>query len=84
MCHRNGVTVLGTFIVEWEEGEALLQRILSDRDLLLRVAHQLVAIARHRGFEGWLLNVECPVKAELVPELKLFCSLVSAECRVVW
>lgn len=70
-CHRNGVKCLGTFLVEgnsqMHEMEALLQGPpiydTGDSDPLRLwspyYADKLVAIAKHYGFDGWLINIEC-------------------------
>ncbi|KAI8639429.1 endo-b-N-acetylglucosaminidase [Parasitella parasitica] len=70
-CHRNGVQCLGTFLVEgsnqMHEMEALLHGPptlnSSDNDPMRLwspfYADKLVAIAKHYGFDGWLINIEC-------------------------
>ncbi|KAI8092805.1 endo-b-N-acetylglucosaminidase [Halteromyces radiatus] len=72
-CHRNGISCLGTFIVEndqMHELEQLLhgplgsQHIGKQDDDPMRLwspyfADKLVAIAKHYGFDGWLMNIEC-------------------------
>ncbi|CEP18142.1 hypothetical protein [Parasitella parasitica] len=70
-CHRNGVQCLGTFLVEgnnqMHEMEALLHGpptlASSDNDPMRLwspfYADKLVAIAKHYGFDGWLINIEC-------------------------
>ncbi|CAO0798167.1 unnamed protein product [Mucor circinelloides] len=70
-CHRNGVQCLGTFLVEgnnqMHEMEALLHgppTLNNNSDDPMRLwssfyADKLVAIAKHYGFDGWLINIEC-------------------------
>lgn len=55
-CHRSGVKVLGTFIVE--PGSAQVERILDEVDGSFWVATQLAQIAKAYGFDGWLINIE--------------------------
>ena len=65
----HGVQILGTIITEWDEGKAMLEEILSDaekRDKFVRIC---VKIAATHGFHGWLLNIENPVREELIPSL---------------
>ena len=57
--HRNGVPVLGTFIVEWAEGAAIAARAFESRAAAERTAQQLAAVAHHFGFDGWLVRC-CP------------------------
>ncbi|KAI9877757.1 MAG: hypothetical protein M1830_002922 [Pleopsidium flavum] len=54
--HRNGVKVLGTFIVEPQSPD--VDRILLEADGDFHVAKQLACIADTFGFDGWLLNLE--------------------------
>ncbi|KAK4518975.1 uncharacterized protein ATC70_009202 [Mucor velutinosus] len=70
-CHRNGVQCLGTFLVDgnnqMHEMEALLYgppTLNNSSDDPMRLwspfyADKLVAIAKHYGFDGWLINIEC-------------------------
>lgn len=54
--HRNGVKILGTFIVE--PGTLHVERMLDQVNGEFIVAKQLAAIADAFGFDGWLLNIE--------------------------
>ena len=55
-CHRNGVKVLGTFIIE--PGTLEADCILDFNDGQFWVANQLARLARCYGFDGWLINIE--------------------------
>jgi hypothetical protein len=55
---RAGPQVLGTFITEWAEGRAKCEQLLASRAAAEEAAEQLVALALHHGFEGWLVNIE--------------------------
>eukprot|EP00741_Cyanophora_paradoxa_P013513 tig00020693_g13047.t1 len=68
--HRHGVSVLGTFITEWKEGEAENLRLLEGPpggpappagEPSYYYAERLVDVAQYYGFDGWLLNFESPV-----------------------
>jgi mannosyl-glycoprotein endo-beta-N-acetylglucosaminidase len=50
--------VLGTFITEWGLGARRCSRLFKDAAAAQAVADQLLAIAKHYGFEGWLINIE--------------------------
>lgn len=57
--HRNGVKVLGTFLIEGDEGSTEMGRVLekgSEGEFLF--ATQLARISETYGFDGWLLNFE--------------------------
>lgn len=70
--HRNGVQVLGTIIVEFDEAKNILDELLNSRQDLYRFVEAFVLVAKSFGFDGWLLNIECGVDAEQVPKLKEF------------
>jgi endo-beta-N-acetylglucosaminidase D len=62
--HRNGVKSVGTFLVEpqTKDSDRLLKRAL-DQDVEERnssptLATKLASIAKHYGFDGWLINIE--------------------------
>lgn len=70
--HLNGVKVIGTFIVENNDGTKVLNEILKSRELVERVADSLVEISKRLKFEGYLLNIEVTVPHEKVEMLKHF------------
>ena len=57
-CHRNGVKILGTFILEGDAKAKHAERMFDQLDGEFVVARQLAAMARAYGFDGWLLNIE--------------------------
>lgn len=58
--------VLGTIITEWDAGKVLLESLLEDPAATATFVARCVDIAGHHGFHGWLVNIENPVKKELV------------------
>ncbi|KAH9882920.1 hypothetical protein J1614_000286 [Plenodomus biglobosus] len=60
--HRNGVNVLGTVLVEPQTSgtEQLLENVTSAAGITFPMVKKLVAIARHYGFDGYLINIEKP------------------------
>ena len=79
--HRNGVKVLGTFIVE--PGKAHVERLLRQANGEFIVAKQLAAMADVFGFDGWLLNVELEFpKAIRNPTWKI-CALIRSLKRLL-
>jgi endo-beta-N-acetylglucosaminidase D len=54
--HRNGVKVLGTFLIERHTPH--IEKILEQKNGSFTVAKQLAAMAHAYGFDGWLLNIE--------------------------
>ncbi|XP_075234675.1 cytosolic endo-beta-N-acetylglucosaminidase [Lycorma delicatula] len=56
--HRNGVSVLGTFITENDSGEEMWEKIIDDTDLMRDVINQLVEICNYYHFDGYFLNIE--------------------------
>ncbi|KAF2789593.1 glycoside hydrolase family 85 protein [Melanomma pulvis-pyrius CBS 109.77] len=68
--HRNGVKVLGTFLIEpqTKDTQRLLERNTVTRGakdtVTFPMATKLADIARHYGFDGWLVNIEKPFPKE--------------------
>ena len=63
--HKEGVRVLGTVIVEWEEGARQLTALLDEP----AHAEALVRLCEYHRFDGWLFNVEAPVACNRIPDL---------------
>lgn len=60
---------MGTVIVErW----SLLSEVLQSEQYMRRIVEALVLIAKCCRFDGWFLNIECEVKSELIPLLRMF------------
>jgi hypothetical protein len=60
--HRNGVKALGTILLEpqTKETERLLQHTGDGDNMKFGLATQLAEIAKHYGFDGFLVNIEKP------------------------
>ncbi|XP_029455015.1 cytosolic endo-beta-N-acetylglucosaminidase isoform X2 [Rhinatrema bivittatum] len=57
--HKHGVSVLGTFITEWEAGARVCESFLAGEESSFRaVADQMVRVAQFYRFDGWLINIE--------------------------
>lgn len=87
VCHRSGVKVLGTFLVEHSEGSSEAGRLFekgSEGEYLF--ATQLERIRETYGFDGWLLNIESSFPLPWSPlELqKWIKELKAAGGEVVW
>ncbi|XP_069055786.1 cytosolic endo-beta-N-acetylglucosaminidase [Pleurodeles waltl] len=69
--HRHGVSVLGTFITEWDGGAKTCESFLAGEEATyFAVADQLVRIAEFYHFDGWLINIEntlSPVSVKNMP-----------------
>ena len=67
--HRNGVKVIGTAFfapLAWGGSAKTLEAFLrEDGEGRFPAADRLVEIARHYGFDGWLINQETDVSPEL-------------------
>ncbi|KAM3422612.1 hypothetical protein BST61_g101 [Cercospora zeina] len=88
-CHRNGVTVLGTFIVE--PGSTDVECILQQDELgSFWVARKLANMAKCSGFDGWLINIETSFSllswsaAKLEGFLRQLRAELGVEGKVVW
>ena len=87
--HRNGVKVLGTFIVE--PGKVHVERMLAQVNGEFTVAKRLAAMAHIFGFDGWLLNVELEFPEAISHPTEKICALIRSLKRqlgpagnVVW
>lgn len=58
--------MLGTFITEFGPGKQRCSRLFASTASAEAVAEQLVRLALHHGFEGWLVNIENPLTPEQV------------------
>ncbi|KAF2660203.1 glycoside hydrolase family 85 protein [Lophiostoma macrostomum CBS 122681] len=64
--HRNGVKCIGTLLVEpqTKESDRLLERVFApnveEGNPTFTLATKLASIAKHYGFDGWLINIEKP------------------------
>lgn len=89
-CHRNGVKVLGTFIVE--PGTEDVERMFSTTagGSVYVLAEKLSQMAKSYGFDGWLINIEeiFPVlewkASHMEGFLRQLRSDLGTEGKVVW
>ncbi|KAI3799929.1 hypothetical protein L1987_35235 [Smallanthus sonchifolius] len=72
--HKHGVKVLGTFIVEWDEGRVIAEQFLATTEVAKTYAERLSELAFALGFDGWLINMEVSLNVEKIPILKEFVS----------
>ena len=56
--HANGVPVIGTLITEWDAGTEACKSLFCDAETASHMAEQLVKVARHFGFDGWLVRAD--------------------------
>ena len=87
--HRNGVKVLGTFIVE--PGKTHVERMLTQVNDCFIIAKQLAAMAKIFAFDGWLLNIELEFPKAIEDSTEKVCAfirslkrLLGPEGKVVW
>lgn len=78
--HRNGVKVLGTFIVEHKKShvEQLLDQVNGEF-----VAKQLAAMANVFGFDGWLLNIETEFPDAIKHPTEKICAFIRSLKRLL-
>ncbi|KAL2248946.1 UNVERIFIED_CONTAM: Cytosolic endo-beta-N-acetylglucosaminidase 1 [Sesamum indicum] len=72
--HTHGVKVLGTFIMEWDEGRKQADKLLSTKTSAQMYAERLAELAVALGFDGWLLNMEVDLDPGQIPILEEFVS----------
>lgn len=49
--------VLGTFIMEWDEGKQRANKLLASKDSVRMYADRLTELAVALGFDGWLVSL---------------------------
>ncbi|KAF6144832.1 hypothetical protein GIB67_038931 [Kingdonia uniflora] len=72
--HIHGVRVLGTFIMEWDEGKVNADKLLLTKESAQMYAERLAELAAALGFDGWLINMEVQLDVAQIPNLKEFVS----------
>nr|GEU75663.1 cytosolic endo-beta-N-acetylglucosaminidase 1 [Tanacetum cinerariifolium] len=72
--HKHGVKVLGTFIVEWDEGKLIAEQFLETTAVAEMYAERLSELAVALGFDGWLINMEVSLEIAKIPILTHFVS----------
>jgi len=81
VAHRHGTQVLGTFIAEHEEGRQACERAFASTEAAEHTAKQLASVAELGGFEGWLINIEVALPAELTPHMLTFLRCLTSAMR---
>ena len=89
VAHRNGVSILGTFIIEPQTPH--IEQILQKEGDNYLVARQLASLCAAFGFDGWLLNFEkeFPHKTKDVAEriigfITNLRQLIDSHGKVIW
>ncbi|XP_037093003.1 cytosolic endo-beta-N-acetylglucosaminidase-like [Pollicipes pollicipes] len=89
--HTHGVPIYGTIITESAAGEETCQQLLRSQEVVEVVVERLVAVSRHHGLDGWLLNIENAIDPAQLPLLRhLVAQLTSRmhqeieHSRVIW
>lgn len=59
----------GTFLTENRDGAKRLREVLEDSETVDKTVDSLVKMCEHFCFEGYLINIECPVEPEKVQTL---------------
>ena len=84
--HRNGVRVLGTFILEPQTPD--VDRLFAKVDGRYGIAERLAVMATTYGFDGWLINIEkkfsTNVTEDMVGFIRELKNGLSADCQVIW
>ncbi|XP_035827207.1 uncharacterized protein LOC101863364 isoform X2 [Aplysia californica] len=81
--HKEGVTVLGTVITEWDDGAKICQELLSSKSSIDKFTTKLAEIADFYNFDGWLINIENPIQPDQVSALQSFVSQLTEKCHAV-
>lgn len=52
------IKVLGTFIMEWDEGKIMANKLLLSKESAQMYAERLTELATALGFDGWLVSFQ--------------------------
>ncbi len=66
--HAHGVQILGTIITEATDGEKIWETIFEDQETQNIFVDQLSQICKHYKFDGYLINIENPIKPDHLPK----------------
>ncbi|CAD5112745.1 DgyrCDS1964 [Dimorphilus gyrociliatus] len=80
--HKNQTLILGTFIVEWEDGRKMLDEILKDDINIEKSVDMLVKLCNYYGFDGWLINIESKVQEDTVVKLQTFLKMLTQKMHI--
>jgi hypothetical protein len=80
-CHRHGVPIYGTLVIEHDAGEEFARKILGSDALMRAAVRKLVAVCVDRQFNGYLLNVESAIPQSLVGVLLEFVGLLHSSVQ---
>ena len=89
-CRKHAVSIFGTLIIEHGAGQWFSSRVLASAASKRAVVDRLVAMCVVRRFDGFLLNVESPIAADLVSGLVDFVAMLHASLQshglegVIW
>lgn len=81
VAHKNGVSVLGTFITEWDEGAENCSIMFKSVESTVHFAKQLAEIAHTYNFDGWIVNIENTLSLVEVSNVQVFLQVLSAELK---
>ncbi|XP_030064480.1 cytosolic endo-beta-N-acetylglucosaminidase [Microcaecilia unicolor] len=80
--HKHGVSVLGTFITEWDSGAKVCESFLAGEESAFRaVADQMVRVAQFYRFDGWLINIENLLSVVAVKNAPCFLRYLTEQLR---
>lgn len=55
---KMAIKVLGTFIMEWDEGKIMANKLLLSKESAQMYAERLTELANALGFDGWLVSFQ--------------------------
>lgn len=70
------VKVLGTFIMEWEEGKKRADKLLASKDSVRMYADRLVELAVSLGFDGWLVSLHISYVLSVLSQYAASCFIL--------
>ncbi|CAL2036182.1 unnamed protein product [Caenorhabditis brenneri] len=66
---------------EWDSGKEICSKILENEKVMEKTVDQLVAVANHYGFDGWLINIENEIDEAKIELLIEFCASLTRKSK---
>lgn len=73
------ITVSGTIITEWDEGEKTCAKIFASKSSVDQFVQSLVRLTTYHNFDGWLVNIENKIATELIENIEYFLKRLKKE-----
>eukprot|EP00796_Vickermania_ingenoplastis_P008442 gene8442-5920_t len=81
-CHRSGVPILGTVLLEGGTGAGEVDYLLTNPQRMAKILTALVDLCDLYEFDGYLINCEATTSPKLAKRMAAFCDMLRRALRV--